>query len=149
MEITLLINLLVGLIVILGVLMFLLFYLAKSKKKAQKTTKNSLNVEKELGIDLDVKTLLAVIKNKKTTSKELKSTLDLILEHHGIINKSDKKKMSSDFDIYMEILFSICHHPNTDKNIIIHFDRELKKQNPAYKTEIDDTITNALNSRTS
>jgi len=52
-----------------------------------------------------------------------------------------------DFDIYMEILFTICRHPNTNKDIVIKFDRELGRLNPEYKKEINEAITKGLNSR--
>jgi len=52
-----------------------------------------------------------------------------------------------DFDTYMDILFTICRHPNTNKDIIIKFDKELSRLNPEYKKEINEAITKGLNSR--
>ena len=52
-----------------------------------------------------------------------------------------------DFDIYMDILFTICRHPNANKDLIIKFDRELEELNSEYKKEINDAITKGLNSR--
>ena len=88
-----------------------------------------------------------MIKLKKTTSKELKDSLDLVLKHHALIHKKLGARAHPDFDIYRDILFSICRHPNTNKNIIINFDKELTRLNPEYKADINDAITKGLNSR--
>jgi hypothetical protein len=47
----------------------------------------------------------------------------------------------------MDILFAICRHPNTNKDIIINFDKELEHLNPEYKKEINEAIAKGLNSR--
>ena len=52
-----------------------------------------------------------------------------------------------DFDIYMDILFTICRHPNTTKNLILDFDKELERLNPEYKPEINNALAKGLNSR--
>ena len=146
MEITLLLKSFIGLIVVLAGLIFLLFYSPSSKeKKAKKNIiKNSSDVKKQ---KTDLNSLLVVIKSKKTTSKELGEALDLVLKYHGNIHKKLGIRSHPDFDIYMEILMRICRHPNTNKDIIIGFDKELERLNPQYKVEINDSITKGLNSR--
>jgi len=47
----------------------------------------------------------------------------------------------------MNILFAICLHPNTNKNIILSFNKELVRLNPKYKVEINGAISKGLNSR--
>jgi hypothetical protein len=103
----------------------------------------SENKHKDIGFDA----LRAIIKNKQSSSKELKEALDLILKHHGIVSKKLGLRPHPDFDVYMDILFTICRHPNTNKSIIVNFDKELLKLNPEYKSEINDAITKGLNSR--
>ncbi len=73
--------------------------------------------------------------------------MDLVLKSHGNIHKKLGIRAHPDFDIYMEMLIVVCRHPNTNKNIIIDFDKELLKLNPQYKAEINDAITKGLNSR--
>ncbi|MCD6172465.1 MAG: hypothetical protein J7J96_01585 [Sulfurimonas sp.] len=146
MEITLIIKSFMGLVIVLAALMFLLFYSPNSKsKKAEKKLSKTVPDTKKLKTDLD--SLRAIIKNKKTTSVELKEALDLVLKYYGNIHKKLGIRVHPDFDIYMEILIVICRHPNTNKNIIIDFDKELLKLNPQYKAEINDAITKGLNSR--
>ena len=146
MEITLIIKSFMGLVIVLAALMFLLFYSPNSKaKKAEKKLSKTVPDTKKPKTDLD--SLRAIIKNKKTTSVELKEALDLVLKYYGNIHKKLGIRVHPDFDIYMEILIVICRHPNTNKNIIIDFDKELSKLNPQYKAEINDAITKGLNSR--
>ena len=64
-----------------------------------------------------------------------------------LLQKKTAGRSHTDFDIYMDILFTICRHPNTNKNIIIKFDRQLTNENPEYKADINDAITKGLNSR--
>jgi hypothetical protein len=52
-----------------------------------------------------------------------------------------------DFDIYMDVLFTLCRHPNTNTDLIINFDKELARLNPDYKQEINNAISKGLNSR--
>ena len=146
MEITLLIKSIMGLVVILALLMFLFIYSHKEKKPKVKKVikKTTVSTKKE---SMDLISLSKVIKNKKSSSKELKDTLDLILKKYGHIHKKMGVRPHSDFDIYMEILIKICKHPNTNKNLIIDFDKELERLNPQYKKEINDAITKGLNSR--
>lgn len=147
MEITLLIKSVMGLVVVLAILIFLLFYSsgAKKKKAIQKSSKKvGSDIKKE---KMNLMTLRATIKNKKTSSKELKETLDLVLKHYGVIHKKMGVRSHPDFDIYMDILFTICRHPNTSKSIILDFDKELARLNPEYKSQINDAITKGLNSR--
>ena len=138
MDKILLIKLGVGLIVLLAFLMFILFYStrrAKAKKEEQSNIDNSSIIQ---NTKTDLNSLYKIIKNKNTPSKELKETLDLILKDYGVIK---------DFDIYADILFTICIHPNTKTKIIISFDKELSKLNPEYKTKINSAITKGLDAR--
>ena len=147
MEITVLIKSVMGLVVILAGLIFLLFYSPTSKKQKPSDTPVKDDDPKNEISKIDLDSLRAIIKNKKTESKELKEALDLVLKHHGVIHKKMGLRAHPDFDFYMDILFTICRHPNTSKNIILNFDKELLKLNPDYKSEINDAITKGLNSR--
>jgi len=148
MDIELLIKSIMGLIVILGLLIFLLFYMfpeedTKVKKKKVVVKKSNSNSFE----DTSFSALKKVIKNKKSTTAELSKALDLIIKHHGIITKKTAGRSHADFDIYMDVLFSLCRHPNANKNIIINFDKTLSNKNPDYKSDINDAITKGLESR--
>ena len=148
MEITLLIQSIMGLVVILALLMFLFIYSQNTKKSKVKNIpkkkKTTTSTRKE---PMDLVSLSKIIKNKQSSSKELKDALDMILKNYGRIHKKLGARPHPDFDIYMEILMKICKHPNTNKDIIIGFDKELEILNPDYKKEINQAITKGLNSR--
>lgn len=148
MEIILLLKSALGLIIVLGILIFLFFYSSKKKKakiqaRVEKTVqKIEINSQK---IDLD--SLRLKLRKRKTTAKELMDVIDLILKHYGVIHKKMGMRPHPDFDAYTDIFMSICRHPNTNKNIILKFDKELSRLNPEYKSDINEAMTKGLNSR--
>jgi len=145
MDIVLLIKSIVGLVAILGILIFLLFYLPSSKKKEVKKPKKIYLKERKSQPEL--RELLEVIRNKQATAEALGKALDSIIKYYGKIHPKLGLRMHPDFNIYSEIILRICHHPNTTKEIIIKFDKEIEKLNPEYKREINDSLTKGLNSR--
>ncbi|MDD2448795.1 MAG: hypothetical protein PHS42_04270 [Sulfurimonas sp.] len=145
MEITPLLQSIFGLVAILAILIFLLF-LPSGKKKKEKSAKNPTTPQREAQ-KTDLPHLRAIVKNKKSTTKELEQALELVIRHHGNIHPKLGARPHPDFDIYMDLLFTICRHPNSSKDIIINFDKDLCRLNPEYKKEINEAITKGLNSR--
>jgi len=146
MDIVLLVKSIMGLVVILGILILIFFYVP-SKKKIKPQKQKSQPKESEPKKDYKLKDLLQIIRNKKATTEELAKALDLVIKHYGHIHAKLGIRTHPDFDIYSEILLRICRHPNTTKDIIIKFDKELEKRNPEYVREINDSLTKGLNSR--
>jgi len=154
METGLIIKSIMGLIAILAVLIFLLFLEpykgSKNKKTAsviKKPTSNSKTKTQSTTPNRDLESLVKIIKNKRASADEIGDALDLIIKYHGIVHKKLGIRSHPDFDIYMEILFTICRHPNATKDLIIKFDKEFERLNPEYKQDINDAITKGLNSR--
>ena len=147
MEITLLLKSIMGLVVILVILILLLFLISDKKKEKGKISSKNIAPYEKPPLNTDLNFLISIVKKKKTTAKELKEALDLIIKHHGTVHKKLGLRAHPDFDIYTDILFTVCRHPNTNKDILINFDRELERLNPEYKKEINDAITKGLNSR--
>ena len=144
MEITLLIKTIVGLVVLLGILVFILILPQRQKQKTKKTKIVSSSTK---GPKTDLESLRYIIRNRVSSKEALKEALDLVIKHHGHIPKRLGTRVNPQFDDYMEILIMICRHPNTDKNIIIDFDKQLSNLNPEYKNEINESITKGLDSR--
>ena len=71
----------------------------------------------------------------------------MVLKYHGTIHKKLGLRPHPESQIYMDILFSICRHPNANKDIIVNFDKELGKLNPEYKKDLHDAMMRGLNSR--
>ncbi len=145
MELMLLMQSASGLLVILAILVFLLFFSSRVKKtvRARKIKAKKAVVKPST----DLQYLKSIIKYRKSTNEELKNTLELIIKYHGHIHKKLGVRTHPDFDIYMDILFTICRHPNTSTAIIVKFDKDLEHLNPTYKPEINSTIYKGLNSR--
>lgn len=148
METELIIKSVMGLIALLSLLVFLLFLEPnKNKKKSTSTAKTNTQNEKISTEDTNLDTLVAIVKNKKSDSTRLAYALNAIIKHHGLIHKKMGATPHRDFDTYMGILFTLCRHPNANKNLIIDFDRELTRLNPDYTQEINTAISKGLASR--
>ncbi|QOP44829.1 hypothetical protein [Sulfurimonas paralvinellae] len=146
MDIVLLIKSIMGLVVILGIL--IVFFLYMPFGKEQKTQKKKVYTQPSKPKPKhELKELLSVIRDKNATNQQLSEALDAIIKYHGHIPSKLGIRCHPDFDIYSEILLRICRHPNTDKDIIVNFDKELEKRNPEYVREINDSLTKGLNSR--
>jgi len=152
MDILLLIKSIAGLVVILAILITLFFYKPFSSTKEKK--KESLQKEEEIKAEKsskkeshDLKDLLKIIRNKESTTEELANALDLVIKYHGKIPPKLGIRTHPEFYNYSEILLRICRHPNTNKDIIVKFDKELERLNPEYVREINDSLTKGLNSR--
>lgn len=159
MDAELIIKLIIALAAILAVLIFFLFLEPKEdtpmqseplKKSPPKSDLQPQKTKKEEPSALTKPTLdslVDIVKNKRSDSKKLSETLSLIIEHYGVIGKKMGIRPHKDFDIYMDVLFSICRHPHTTKDIILDFDKELERLNPEYKKEINEAISKGLYSR--
>lgn len=149
MEIEPIIKLIMILVVILGILVFILVLRQnkKNKEKLSLSKEEDKEIKDDTPINTDLGFLLDILKDKDSSRDILAQTLDLIIKHHGKIEKKLGIKLHTDFDIYEQIIYTLCKHPHTNKNLILSFDRELGKINPEYKQEIGDAIVKGLNSR--
>lgn len=159
MDAELITKLIIALGAILAILIFFLFLEPKedtptqikpSKKSPLSSDSKPQKEQKKESASLakpTLESLVDIIKNKRSDSQKLSETLSLVIEHYGVIAKKMGIRPHKDFDIYMDILFSICRHPHTNKDIILDFDRELERLNPEYKKEINEAITKGLYSR--
>lgn len=149
METEFIIKVIVGLIVLLAILIFLLFLGPKKDVKIQQKQHHIPEIKKEheISVNTDLFHLVNVIKNRRSSADTLSEALELVIKHHGKVHKKLGLRPHPDFDTYMDILFTICRHPNANKEMIITFDRELERLNPEYKQEINEAIAKGLNSR--
>ena len=145
MDVTLLIKSIAALAGALGLLILLYFYLSHSNEPTKKKlSKKPLPIRE---VQPDLKVLLEVIKDKKSTTQELQEAVDLIIKYYGKIPKKLGMRAHPKFEIYSELILRLCHHPNANKDIILKLDRELHKLNPEYKLELDDSLTKGLDTR--
>ncbi len=155
MNIELIIQSIMGLVGLLAFLLFLLFLTSSSSSK-KKTAKKKREVKQKdvvlektstLELPTDLNSLRDIVKDKSSSTTELRKALELIIKYHGTIHTKLGLRAHPDFDPYMDVLFTICRHPNADKDMIINFDRELGRLNPEYKQDINEAITKGLTSR--
>lgn len=126
---------------------FNLFLMYSPKKKAAKK-KAQKEKKVRFGDDFNsLENLAKVIKDKESTAEQLQVALDLIIKYHGTIHSKLGIRAHPDFNLYAEVVLRICRHPNTNKNLILKFDRELRAKNKEYEKEINDFLTKGLNSR--
>ena len=148
MDILVLLKSIAGLSVILGILLFIFLYSPAGKKESKKKQKKkNYTCPTPQKVQTDWDSLIKVIRDKKSTAQELGKALELILKYHGTIPKKLGIRVNPEFDKYSEVLLRLCRHPNTSKELIIGFDKELERRNPEYVKEINDSLTKGLNSR--
>lgn len=135
-----------GALIILVLVAFV--FMNRSADHTQRATlKVTIATKPEELIAHDFETLRAIIKDKKSSSKQLEEALLLILKYYGAIHPKLGLRAHPEFDKYTELIIRLCHHPQATSKIVVNFDKELRKQNPQYEHEINDAITKGLNSR--
>ena len=146
MELTILIQSAMGLLVVLGLLVFILVLAPKPKRKEVPKSKKVVQEQKTKS-RRDLEFVRTVVKNRESTIGELQEALALVIKYHGAIHKKLGMRAHPESQIYMDILFNICRHPNANKDVIVVFDRELGRLNPDYKKDLHDAMMRGLNSR--
>ena len=91
--------------------------------------------------------LKSIMKNKDASYEALQKAIDGIVEYYGDIEPKVAGRQAKDFDRYMELIFIICKHPNTDKKLVLSFERDLARLNPQYKRDLDHAVTKGLSFR--
>ncbi|MBN2816314.1 MAG: hypothetical protein JXQ67_06485 [Campylobacterales bacterium] len=149
MDATLFIQSLLGLISLLAILLFFLLYNFKDKEKTVKKdiSEEVIAEEKKEKRDTSMEALRKVIRHENTSTEVLKETIELLLKYHGSIHPKLGTRTHPDFDNYAEILFYLGRHKNTNKELLLLFDKGLEERNPEYKKEINDALMKGLNSR--
>jgi len=84
--------------------------------------------------------LMQRLRNREATTQELQETLALLLQYHGKVPKKLDEK-------YTELFLLLCSHPNTNKKLIIDFDKALEKKNPDSVKAINKALIQGLNAR--
>jgi hypothetical protein len=150
MNIELLIESIVGLIVILVILIVLFVLPARKKRKKQQEQKEKEKKQQQPPKKEEVlpfEELLAIVKSKTSSEKDLEFAIDQIIKYHSKIPPKMGIRSHPELDKYIALIVFLVRHKNTNKNIILKLDRALIEKNPSYKAELNDALTKALNSR--
>lgn len=144
------IALIIVMVVLLIILLLLVIVYIVMRSGNNKVKKSTSSVEKIADIKKAVRSfeeLAGVLKNRQSSSSDLGDALDEIVSHYGHIHAKLGMRPHPDFDRYAALVFAICRHHNTTKDLIVSFDRALSRLNPEYRLEIDDAVKKGLNSR--
>ncbi len=134
-------------IIAFSLLLFVLviFYIrgskrTKSEAKSKKISKTTLRVP-------TFEELQAIVSNQKSSSLELEEALKSIIEYYGVIPAKEGIHPHKIFKKYAQLIITLCRHRNTNSKIVLFFDRELRKKNPSYASNIEEILQRGLNSR--
>ncbi len=94
---------------------------AKSSSSKRKTT---------------IKDMTEIAARKSTSYDDLKKAVDTVKKDF-VFPKKIKYKLPKEIKIYLNFVLLVASHKNADAKLIAYMDRELKKANPEYSTEID------------
>ena len=138
-------NLILIALVLLFVVVVLIYFLVRPKKQRKIEQKSSAAPVRAVHYEFPM--LLQIIKDKESSSQELQEALDLVLKYFPTIHPKLGMRAHPDFERYEELLLFLCWHPNVNSKMIVKFEKELSKNNPEYKTFINDSMTKGLDSR--
>jgi hypothetical protein len=140
MDVTTLILTLTGLLGVLLVLVLIYIFTRGPKEPAKAAVKTETAPRRAPEGLRTLEALEAVIRDRSSSKEELSSAVEAIGSHYGKIHATTLAR-------YSRIIMSLCRHPNTDKTIIIGFDKVLRQQNPGMRQELDLALRKGLDSR--
>lgn len=143
-------NLLITIVLLSLLLVTLVFFYINSRKKNGEQKKRHSATSSQTSrksIPPTFEQLKAIIKNRQTSTQELENAVTQIMQYYGEI--PPKRGVSPDkmFTEYAGLLIAVCRHKNTNAQIVVHFDSQLRKKNPSYESNIDEMLQQGLNSR--
>lgn len=144
MDITALIIVIVVFLVILLILVVVFFVMGSGNRALDVRVPSKEEAKKERRSFAE---LAAIINRKSSSAEALQSAVDELIETHGQITDKLGIRPHPDFDRYVEIIFAVCRHRHTSKELILSLDKGLSDLNPAYRLDIDNVVQKGLNSR--
>ena len=127
---------LIGVVVLIIIVVFIaLLIIVKNSTETAVVTKNSkqqLVAKKRFTI----KDMTEIAARKSSTTAELKKAIDVVKNDLKFPPKKNSK-FPKDIKTYLNFVLLISSHKNADAKLIAYMDKELKKANPRYLTEID------------
>lgn len=134
--------------VVLGLLIFLYIYKPAQKRKAAMAVQvQTVKSAPQRGEIPTFDALLLKIKNRYSDEATLREAAELVLRHYGTIEPKHGVVPNKDFRRYAEAIYAISVHPNTTKELVVMFDRELSRRNPSYAREIEEMLNRGLSAR--
>ncbi len=124
-------------ILIVAIVVIVLTLILKNSKKTVVVTKvqdkKPTIVHKK---NFNIKDMTEIAAKRKSSREELKKAVDYVKKNMPFPKKTNHK-LPKDIKIYLNFVLLVASHKNADAALIAYMDRELKKANPQYNTEID------------
>ena len=123
-------------ILIIAIIFIVLLLILKNNNKTVIITKvqnekQTINKKK-----LTIKDMSEIAAKRKSSHEDLKKAVDYVKKNMPFPPKTNHK-LPKDIKIYLNFVLLVASHKNADVALIAYMDRELKKVNPQYNTEID------------
>ena len=83
-----------------------------------------------------IKDMNELAARRDSSREELKKAIDIV-KKELIFPKKIKHKLPEGIKVYLNFVLLVASHRNADAKLIAYLDKELKKANPEYNTEID------------
>ncbi len=139
--------LMVIVVVIVIIIFFILIAILKNNNKVIIKTKNiTKSIQKNKKVT--IKDMSEIAARRTSSSEDLKKAINLVAKDLPFPKKI-KYKLPKDIKIYLNFVLLIASHKNADAKLIAYMDKELKKTNDEYRTEIDIYENEGLRERSS
>jgi len=128
--------LIVLVILIIVIIFVVLILILRNNNKTVVVTKISNKEQVSYKKNLTIKDMSEIAAKRKSSHEELKKAIDCV-KKNMLFPKKTNHKLPKDIKIYLNFVLLVASHKNADASLIAYMDRELKKVNPQYNTEID------------
>ncbi len=83
-----------------------------------------------------IEQMVEIAARRDSSKEDLKRAVDIVAKELPFLKKI-KYKVPKISKVYLDFVLLIASHKNADAKLIAYMDKELKKVNPEYSTEID------------
>ncbi len=141
-----LITIAVGIAIVAIILVSILVVNMKKSKKTSATSNKRKGSEKEQE-KITIDEMLKVAKSKNSSKEDLTKAVVTVAKELPFPPKMSKSGVSREAKKYLDFVFLVSAHPNSDAQLIAFMNKELKAKNPSYKMEIDVYEDRGVNGR--
>ena len=128
---------LIAVVVLIVVIIFVvLILILKNNNKTVIITKETIKKPGYHKKKLTIKDMTEIAAKRNSTREDLKKAIDFV-KNNIPFPKKNQYKLPKNIKIYLNFVLLVASHKNADASLIAYLDKELKKTNPEYTTEID------------
>jgi len=141
-----LVTIAVGVVVLAIILVSILVI---NMKKSKKSSANSAGIKNNSANEkkVTINDMLKIAKAKNSSKEDLTKAVVTVAKELPFPPKMSKNGVSREAKKYLDFVFLVSAHPNSDAQLIAFMNKELKAKNPSYKMEIDVYEDRGVNGR--